>query len=389
MDKFINQIIHGNALEVLPSLKSESVQCCVTSPPYWGLRDYGVSNQLGLEKTPEEYIANLVTVFREIRRVLKKEGTLWLNIGDSYAATTKQSGRNDANNNFRPGRSEAGAKTKIKVDIGALKPKDLVGIPWMLAFALRSDGWYLRQDIIWHKPNPMPESVTDRCTKAHEYLFLLSKSKDYYCDMEAIKEPAAYDGRTDERFKGSKKKYDKAVPSGKPNAFLIRGSNRWKKDDNGNRIRNKRSVWTIATKPCNEAHFAVMPEALVEPCIKAGTSEKGCCPVCGKSWIRIVRKRTDKNSRGAAKKTDYSQSGSIEGRCGDVQSVTIGWQPTCSCGVEPIPCIVIDPFAGAGTVGMVAKKLGRSFIGIELNSDYADIGYKRIANAGMQLAGVA
>ena len=265
------RILVGDVRTRLSEIPDQSVQSCVTSPPYWGLRDYGEASQIGLEQSPNEYVEQLVQVFREVWRVLADDGTLWLNIGDSYG-----------------------------------KEKQLIGIPWRLAFALQADGWYLRSDIIWAKPNPMPESVTDRPTKSHEYVFLLSKSPRYYYDHEAVKEPAITKGRS---FGGA------------PSGTYSKGSGR---NDGGTHYgagyktgetRNKRDVWTIATKPFKGAHFAVMPEALVEPCILAGSAE------------------------------------------GDT---------------------VLDPFTGSGTVAVVANRHGRNFVGTELNPEYAEIAKARI-----------
>jgi DNA modification methylase len=226
-------ILHGNCRQVLPTLPPESVQCCVTSPPYWGLRDYGVDGQLGLEPTPDEYVANMVAVFSEVARVLRDDGTLWLNLGDSYASGSKGSGGPNEKQD-----SNAGSYYDIRKFNHGLKPKDLCGIPWRVAFALQADGWYLRSDIIWHKPNPMPESVTDRPTKAHEYLFLLSKQERYFYDAEAIREDKSRHG---------------GGQLGSPD------------------FRNKRTVWTIPSQPYSEAHFATFPEDLVKPCILAGS----------------------------------------------------------------------------------------------------------------------
>lgn len=247
------QILNGDCRDILPTIPEKSVHCCVTSPPYWGLRDYGVKGQLGLEKTPEEYVAEMVKVFSEVRRVLRDDGTLWLNLGDSYVANgsnqvpqTKQhvgSGFAGANRNGCTG----------------LQPKNLVGIPWRVAFALQSAGWYLRQDIIWAKPNPMPESVTDRCTKAHEYIFLLSKSARYFYDREAIKETGA--GRKD---------LGEMTSSARLNQGGV-----WAHTEKTTDTRNKRSVWTVATQPYSAAHFATFPEKLIEPCILAGCPEGG------------------------------------------------------------------------------------------------------------------
>lgn len=302
----MEQILQGDCLEVLRTLPDCSVDCCVTSPPYFGLRDYGVDGQIGLEETPGQYIQKLVDVFREVRRVLKDDGTFWLNIGDSYAGNSS----------------------------GGIKSKDLIGIPWMLAFALRSDGWYLRQDIIWHKPNPMPESVRDRCTKSHEYVFLLSKQPHYYFDHEAIQEDAStlehrpagvvrerefeYASKRNLHPEAYAPKAPKAIRFGgskygdnKNTKFAIYSGNEWTPSQK----RNKRDVWTIPAQPTKEAHFATFPEALVEPCILAGSRAGG---------------------------------------------------------------VVLDPFFGSGTTGRVAIKNGRGYIGIELNPEYIEIAKKRL-----------
>lgn len=270
-------ILRGNSLDVLKAIKSESVCCVVTSPPYWGLRDYGCDGQLGLEKTPEEYIEKMVQVFREVKRVLKSQATCWINIGDSYASSPAG---NFKENMPRPGDGGAYRENKPKMNYGSVvKPKDLCGIPWLLAFALRADGWYLRSDIIWAKPNPMPESVGDRPTKSHEYVFLLSKSARYFYDAEAVKE-VAVEGTDLGLLRGRN--------AGGPGADKIAWHAQSIKDRqdagvdsrtaNINGTRNLRSVWTIATAPYSEAHFATFPPALAERCIKAGTSEKGICP---------------------------------------------------------------------------------------------------------------
>jgi len=286
----INKIYQGDCIETMSQWPAEFIDCCVTSPPYWGLRDYGCDGQLGLEQTPEEYAANMVKVFAEVKRVLKPEGTMWLNLGDSYAGSGKGCGSDHGKAVF----SDDNIK-KTNWSQTNLKPKDLVGIPWMVAFALRADGWYLRQDIIWHKPNPMPESVTDRCTKAHEYIFLLSKQPKYYCDMEAIKEEAK-DGA----------KCFNASPAYKKELGGINGE----KKDHPIEKRNKRSVWTVTTKPYSEAHFATFPPDLITPCILAGCPEDG---------------------------------------------------------------VVLDPFMGSGTTAMVAYENRRNYIGCELNPEYIEL----------------
>lgn len=349
----INKIYNENCISGLKTLPDKSVQTCVTSPPYYGLRDYGTANwiggdadcdhieslnahggersdrnqdgykkaykdvcakcgavredeQVGLEETPEAFVQKLVEVFREVKRVLKDDGTLWLNLGDSYSRIggpqQEQTVRGNKN-------TVDGFKGSSRGVVG-IKPKDLIGIPWMVAFALRADGWYLRQDIIWHKPNPMPESVTDRCTKSHEYIFLLSKSQKYYYDHEAVKEPL----KGVAHIPGNKLHKDKI--SG-PNDRG--GQSQWETSMDrvwgADGMANKRSVWSVTTKPYKEAHFATYPEKLIEPCIKAGCPEGG---------------------------------------------------------------VVLDPFMGAGTTALVARKLNRFYIGFELNPEYISIAEKRL-----------
>ena len=357
-----SSVIHGDCIERMAGLDAESVHCCVTSPPYFGLRDYGtaeweggdsacdhqyqkggrnpetsskqlsnagttfsqyeaackkcgavrIDRQIGLEQTPDEYVSKLVGVFRGVRRVLRDDGTVWLNLGDSYAGSGK--GRNADGTHQEEGGKQGTSRgtiegTLFKTPTLNLKPKDLIGIPWRVAFALQADGWYLRQDIIWHKPNPMPESVTDRCTKAHEYIFLLSKSARYYYDHDAVKEQAVT-GRDNRQTK----------TFGKSGNADRNDSGRAQMDCDG--TRNRRSVWTVATAPFKGAHFAVFPPKLIEPCILAG------CPVGG---------------------------------------------------------TVLDPFAGSGTTGVVAKRLGRDFVGIELNPEYAEMARGRISAEPEQL----
>lgn len=303
------KLLVGDCREHLQFLPSESVHCCVTSPPYFGLRDYGVEGQLGLEATPDEFVAGMVEVFREVRRVLRDDGTLWLNIGDSYAGSWGAQGRRETPATLS--RAQIINHPKRASNTGSVrgygcKPKDLIGIPWLLAFALRSDGWFLRQEIIWHKPNPMPESVRDRCTKAHEQIFLFTKNERYYFDHEAIAEEAKFPAGA-----GNKRSYQ--IPGQRPGENSNLGGSVHKIGPREKR--NKRSVWSVTTKPCKEAHFATFPPDLIEPCILAGSPPGGT---------------------------------------------------------------VLDPFFGAGTTGMVAVKHGREVIGIELNPEYADIAYKRV-----------
>lgn len=258
----VNTILQGDCKEVLKSLPEESIDCVVTSPPYYGLRDYGVDGQIGLEETPEQYVDKLVEVFREVKRVLKKDGTIWVNLGDSYAGGA---GRWGGNNNVSDKQtSSQGSLTQIQIakkwNHESIKQKDLIGIPWLFAFALRNDGWYLRQDIIWHKPNPMPESVKDRCTKSHEYIFLLSKSQKYYFDNEAIKEDCVSKDTHKSHL------YNLELGASERNRKVAKEYND---------KRNKRDVWTINVKPCKEAHFATYPEELIKPCILAGCREEG------------------------------------------------------------------------------------------------------------------
>jgi DNA modification methylase len=254
----------GDCREVLAKLPSESVNCCVTSPPYYGLRDYGVAGQIGLEQTPDAYVAEMVAVFREVRRVLREDGTLWLNLGDSYAGSAMTGGNGGINSKGGPdGFGQARQFDKPAMRHG-LKPKDIIGIPWRVAFALQSDGWWLRQDIIWHKPNPMPESVTDRCTKAHEYIFLLSKADRYHYDAEAVSEEA------DPRNYRSNASYREVAPG-----QTRQGKLDAKRGEVACETRNRRSVWTVATQPFSGAHFATFPPKLIEPCVKAGCPEGG------------------------------------------------------------------------------------------------------------------
>ena len=376
----LNRIIQGDALESLKLLSAESIDCCVTSPPYYGLRSYlpdghpDKALEIGLDATPEEYVARLVEVFREVRRVLKDDGIMFLNLGDSYAGSGKGGQSEEKRSeNWQPQYGNKGKRY-------GLKPKDLIGIPWMVAFALRADGWYLRSDIIWHKPNCMPESVTDRPTKSHEYLFLLSKSQRYYYDAESIKEDSIHAGKkvtigekSLSRGQQTAQGFDRHWGTGSKDFIEVSSS------------RNKRTVWTIPTRPYKEAHFATFPEALVEPCILAGTSEKGYCPSCGKPFVRRLEKTNLLDPSAKGSRFDRGKTG-ING-LGRVQlgertlSREVGWKSPCSCSLDPVPGVVLDPFFGVGTTGLVSKKLGRRYIGIELNPEYVELAQKRIASA--------
>lgn len=364
-------VLCGDVLEQLRTLPDESVQCCVTSPPYWGLRDYGVEGQLGLEPTPAEYVAKMVEVFREVRRVLRSDGTCWVNIGDSYCNTDKWGG--GGNNHGKhvvdaEGDVPSWAVRRKREPIYGLKPKDLVGIPWRLAFALQDDGWWLRSDIIWHKPNTMPESVTDRPTKAHEYVFLLTKAARYFYDAEAVNEKSS--GVSGGACFG--KQSQDANGTGAQ-------SRRYERPEYA--TRNLRSVWTIPTANYSGAHFATFPEALVQRCLAAGTSAWGCCPNCGAPWRRDVdatpTESTQKTWNGAEHQISkgLSRPGGFVGG----SSKTTGWQPTCSCPPsEPVPCTALDPFAGSGTTLLVARRMNLASLGIELNPDYVSLIHKRL-----------
>jgi len=363
-------ILHGDCLARLAEIPDESVHCVVTSPPYFGLRDYGFDGQIGLEETTDEYVSKLVEVFREVRRVLRADGVLWLNLGDSYASNWPCNRRNVVG----AGSLENGKREARPPRMGrGLKEKDLIGIPWRVAFALQADGWYLRSDIIWAKPSPMPESVTDRCTKAHEHIFMLTKSARYFYDAEAVKEPAAK-GAAGSKFN-----------TGKTASHQMGRSSDKEREENG--TRNRRDVWTIATKPYRGAHFAVFPPDIPEICIKAGTSERGCCPVCGAPWVRVVERTPIKRyrpnpltERDLVKTAGGSQV--VPNDVAGCKSETVGFRPSCDCGGgNPVPCTVLDPFAGSGTTGAVAKSLGRDYILIEANPDYIELIEARLAAA--------
>ena len=281
----LNKIYNEDCLTFLKQMPDQYVECCITSPPYFGLRDYGMAGQIGLEETPEAYVEKMVAVFREVRRVLKDDGTLWLNLGDSYAGSR-----------YNPRKFNHG-----------VKEKDLMGIPWMVAFALRADGWYLRQDIIWHKPNPMPESVTDRCTKSHEYIFLLSKSLQYYFDAKAIAEQQQQSSR--ERLtRGWNGDGDRGYPNG-PQNHLKNYMGSFDSVEETPLTRNKRDVWTVTTKPYREAHFATYPPDLIEPCIKAGCPEGGIVldPFMGAGTTALVAHKLNRNYIGTELNPEYCQ----------------------------------------------------------------------------------
>lgn len=292
----MNKILLGDCLDTLKTLPDQSVHCCVTSPPYFGLRDYGHDGQIGLEQTPEEYIAKLVEVFREVRRVLRDDGNFWLNLGDSYNAAgrsghgTRQGAKQGTN------RASANGSDHTRPTVANLKPKDLIGIPWMAAFALRADGWYLRQDIIWHKRSPMPESVTDRCTKAHEYVFLFAKSEKYYYDHEAVKEPSVDYLKSGPRERNISKGL-------RPDEMKALGGGQLPTSES----RNRRSVWSIASQPYSGAHFATFPEALITPCILAGCPADGVVldPFMGAGTTALVAVKNGRRYLGCELNPEY------------------------------------------------------------------------------------
>ncbi len=535
------QILIGDVRARLADLADKSVHCAVTSPPYWGLRDYGVEGQLGLEKTPEEYVENMVEVFRGVKRVLRDDGTLWLNMGDCYAGPPKGSMKGQDKSGLTSTRTQESAPCGVHKRGTGLKPKDLVGMPWMLAKALQApyytgqirdiqdriwlaamidtegclfihkrkvgqsngqgykrkhdsygaglevsntseaivqrcmaitgigsictqspdqnprrqqmlyrwnlrsnvcrevvrevyphlvakkhearlllscpssgedaaaahvslkalhnggtatidwpppdsmyeQGWYLRADIVWKKPNPMPESIRDRPTKSHEYMFLLTKRGRYYYDQEAVREPSqpfrpcGKNSRADnDRDPKHRTRKQDAIGKRTHKGFNERYA------ENPVNGRNLRSVWTIATQPFPDAHFATFPEALIIPCIKAGTSERGCCPECGAGWVRVVEKSGGTIGKGWHEHEGDSGAGQSQPKDfpskSDYKRETTGWKPGCDHDATPVPCTVLDPFLGSGTTALVAARLGRDCIGIELSPDYTKIAQKRL-----------
>jgi len=417
----------GDVVEQLSHMDDGSVDCVVTSPPYFGLRDYGtalwkggdkncshkvgrstrggvtkiqngnqgsfgdesiktgescphcgairVDKQIGMESTPQAFVESMVEVFREVHRVLKDDGTLWLNLGDSY------NGSGGAGGDYNKGGLREGQPRYKGRNVSSLKRKELMGIPWRVAFALQDDGWYLRQDIIWHKPNPMPESVRDRCTKAHEYIFMFTKNPKYFFDNIAIKEPAKQN-----RW-GGKKPINVNNSKDKDNQF----NGLTRERDMMPPMRNKRSVWFLPTRSYKGAHFATFPPALIEPCILAGTSEHGHCSDCGKRWVRDIKRSGGPNTEeriaevmnktGLSRKaaSAYSVSGA-EWKKHKAQNpdVMLGWKPSCKCGADVETDVVLDPFMGSGTTAVVATNNNRRFVGIDLNPDYLKLADERI-----------
>ena len=373
----ISSIIIGDVRESLRAMPADSVHCAVTSPPYWGLRSYLPAGhadkgfEIGSEPTPEAFVETMVDVFREVRRVLHPSGVMGLNIGDSYASAfacsriSKVGNGSPDENTTRPNRVG-----------GQVKEKDLCMMPWRVFMALQADGWYVRSIIVWHKPAPMPESCTDRPTSAWEPIALMSKRPDYFWDAEAIKEAALQ-------------------PIGEPSQIaqrkqILLGANTTGTlgTNHGEPTRNSRNVWRIASEPWQDPagvdHFAAFPTEIPRRFVKAGTSEKGCCPACLSPWERVTERGVSTGVNGAK---DNSQSTlrndalRHSGRVGETTSKTTGWRPTCGCGEQPIPCTVLDPFSGTGSTGVAACQLGRNYIGCELFEKYAEMSKRRIAQA--------
>lgn len=385
---------------MLQTLPEKSIHTCVTSPPYFGLRDYGLPKTLwttaeyspmaglqtielgewegclGLEPTPDLYIGHLVQVFREVWRVLRDDGTCWVNMGDSY------NGSGGAGGDYNKGGLKEGQPKYKGRNISTLKPKDLMMIPARLALALQADGWYLRSDIIWNKSNPIPESVTDRPTKSHEYIFLLAKNKKYFYDVDAIREPYTSDIEQprDKHAEGYQADYinGQRFSAGEHNYYSKGG-------------RNKRSVWNVSTQPFPDAHFATFPSKLITPCVLAGTSAEGCCSKCGAPYKRVTKKGKPIlnawSANGAAqynidaqkmKRTGLSEGSTLKHI---VPIKTIGWQPTCKCNADIVPCTVLDIFNGSGTVGIACVNNELDYIGIELSEKYVEMSRKRIDEA--------
>jgi DNA modification methylase len=374
--------------ETLRSLPEASIHTVCTSPPYFGLRDYGVDGQIGLEPTPEEFVAELVEVFREVKRVLRPDGTLWVNLGDSYtsggrtyrAPDAKDSKDGRVTGSFRPETPEG------------LKPKDLIGIPWRVAFALQADGWYLRSDIIWAKGSCMPESVTDRPTKAHEYVFLFAHPDSggkYYYDAEAVKETIA-----DTSISRLSQDVDRQVGTTRANGGRKINGNFKAVGNLTTGLRNRRSVWNVNPKPYTGAHFATWPPDLVRPMVLAGTSSHGVCSTCGAPWTRITdfyQGSPDLTQRTTSHYDTKERYGAGNGGNGGFDALaarmrqgthyrhTVGWEPSCDCNdAHRVPATVLDPFSGSATTGMVALQEGRNYIGTDLNPNYLPMAESRV-----------
>ena len=376
------RLIQGDALAVLRDMPAGSVQTACTSPPYWGLRDYGVPGQLGNEHTPQEYVAKMVAVFREVRRVLRDDGTCWINIGDSYTSGGRKGHGTRVGYKQQANRGMNGTTDPIRApQPHGLRPKSLCLIPERLALALQEDGWIVRSRIAWTKGSVMPEGVRDRCTSAWEHIWMLPKQAQYYCDMEAVRQKAIHESRV-VRYDGTQKNTgheNRTYPGASgPREIVVFGA-------------NLRNHWHINPEPFRGAHFATFPTEIPRRCILMGTSAQGCCPQCGVPRERVVernRPTSGRAPRGKAITSPRHDGNTWNENSGrgfmETKIRTVGWRSGCDHGLEPIPCAVLDPFAGSGTTLMVAEQLGRDSIGIELNVEYCALAERRI-QAGMPL----
>ena len=375
-----SRIIVGDVIDGLRTLDAGSVQCCVTSPPYWGLRDYGVGGQIGLEKTPEEFVAKMVDVFREVRRVLRDDGTLWLNMGDSYAKAGA-SGLGLHTETSTTGRPNPYAAVKKEIPDG-LKPKDLCMMPWRVAMALQADGWWLRSVICWAKKSPMPENVTDLPTSSWDPIFLLAKSERYFYDAEAVKEPLT-EAAVKRQAYGRSNQWGHIIDANQHTDNREHADAKSYGAGDGPTRRNQRNVWHLSPEPYAEAHFATFPTEVPRRAIKAGTSERGCCAACGAPWRRVVERKnmviapSGREGRIAGHGQRSTSGAMVE----PPTSKTLGWKPGCGCGAECVPCVVLEPFLGSGTTVAVARELGRHGVGCELNPEYAKLARERIGKA--------
>ena len=377
------KIIQGDSLKVLRTLKDKSVHCVMTSPPYWGLRDYQVDGQLGSEETFDQFVARMVEWAQEVKRVLHPSGTLWINFGDSYnSSMTRGTYGDQSKHGYEP---HGVKRTRIKT----MSPKNLIGQPWRIAFALQEMGFILRSDIIWHKPNPMPSSVRDRPTSSHEYLFLFSKRNRYFYDQDAIRDPLKNVEDNKRQLLYQQRKRAERTTEEKPDDVHHSVSEAFKASEETVqqaliRGANKRTVWTIPTEAFPDAHYATFPRALVEPVILAGTSEAGCCPVCLSPLVRdriasdLFTEHGGERKRADAPGAEVSPTSVF--RTGKIRVYAQGdWRPTCRHEFDqPIPCTVLDPFSGSGTTGVVANNLGRNYVGIELSPESVQMSLDRI-----------
>jgi DNA modification methylase len=384
----------GDVLDGLAKIPDGSVQCCVTSPPYWGLRDYGVEGQIGLEPTPDAFVAAMVRVFGEVRRTLREDGTLWLNLGDSYAAArggtampaeTLAGGEGGIGDDDAHRGRTGGYQAHRDPKAHGMKHKDLCMMPWRVALALQADGWYLRSVIVWAKKSPMPESVTDRPTSSWEPIFLMAKNERYFYDADAVRER----GSSPEM---GADEYAETCEAAEEH-WYTRVTGPVENGKSGNRTggfcppggRNQRNVWTLGPEPYADAHFATFPTEIPRRAIKAGTSEKGCCPGCGAPWKRVTtrEKLTRERPNDYTKRSGENGTGNhCANTVAGVSTRTTGWAPGCGCAAgEPVPCLVLDPFLGSGTTIAVARELGRHGVGCELNPAYAELARIRIGKA--------